>query len=57
MYVYVHVCIRVRVCIRVCVCVRICVCVMSPCILCPVQVEAMNWRKSFGANGMTNSLS
>ena len=43
-------------CARVCECVCMCVCTcvyVLPCILCPVQVEAMKWRKSFGANGMT----
>ena len=34
------------------VCVSVCVCMYVHALFCTVQVDAMKWRKSFGANGM-----
>ena len=42
-------------CLCVCVSVYVLLCIYVY-LLCTVQVEAMKWRKSFGANGMTNTM-
>ena len=51
------VCVCLSVCLYVCVCVSVYVllCIYVY-LLCTVQVEAMKWRKSFGANGITNTM-